>query len=188
MKQINLTLSMSLMIVSLVLGMVFGYYISPTYKETMYSQDEMGLSKADKFVDLRYINQMATHHKGAIFLADQVASKTKREELKNLAKMIQEGEPKLIDELYTWKKEWCKDNRGFSDPTVAKLGDYDESFDLRFLNALIAHHEEGILMTKEIRTKSSNSEILDNADIVEKVLTDGIVMLKKWREEWYEVS
>lgn len=188
MKQINLLLSISLMIVSLVFGMVFGYYISPSYKETMFSKDEMGLGKADKFVDLRYINQMAVHHKGAIALADQIDDQTKREELKKLAKMIQEVEPKLIEELYNWKKDWYKDNRSFDEPVVAKLGEYDESFDLRFLNALIAHHEDGIEMTKEIRTKSSNSDILNNADIVEKVLTDGIVMLKKYREEWYEVK
>ncbi len=187
MKQINLTLAISLMIVTLVTGMLFGYYVSPNYQQTMYSNEEMGLGKADKFVDLRYINKMSAHHRGAILLADQIMDKTKREELKKLAKMIQEAEPKLISELYTWKKDWYKDTSKVKDPIVANLGQYDERFDLRFLNALIAHHEEGVEMTKEIRTKSTNSEVLNNADIVEKVLSDGIVNLKKWREEWYGV-
>lgn len=187
MKQINLWLSISIMIVSLIAGMMFGYYISPSYRQNMYQKEDMGLGKADRFVDLRYINQMGTHHKGAIVLASQVADKTKRDDLKKLAQMIQEGEPKLIDELYGWKNNWYKDNKKFKEPSVSFLGDYDQSFDLRFLNALISHHEDGIEMAKEIRTKSSRSEILDNADKVEKVLTDGIIMLKKWRQDWYGI-
>lgn len=188
MQKINLTLSISLMIATLVIGMLFGYYVSPSYQQGMSASEEMGLGKADRFVDLRYIDQMATHHRGAILLVDQIDDKTQREELKKLAKMIQEVEPKLIDELYTWKKDWYKDSRKAEDPIVANLGQYNERFDLRFLNALIAHHEEGVEMTKEIRSKSTNNDILNNADIVEKVLTDGIVMLKEWREEWYGVK
>ena len=187
MKQINLTLSISLMIVALVVGMLFGYYVTPSYQQTMFENNEMGLGKADRFVDLRYINQMATHHTGAILLADQLAGNTQREELKKLAKMIQEVEPKLIDELYTWKKDWYKDSRKADNPVVANLGQYDERFDLRFLNALIAHHEDGVEMTKEIRSKSSNNDILNNAEIVEKVLSDGIITLKGWRKEWYGI-
>lgn len=188
MQKINLTLSISLMIVTMVIGMLFGYYVSPSYQQGMSAGGEMGLGKADKYVDLRYIDQMAAHHRGAILLADQIDDKTKREELKKLAKMIQEVEPKLIDELYTWKKDWYKDTSKVEDPIVANLGQYDERFDLRFLNALIAHHEEGVEMTKEIRGKSTNNDILNNADIVEKVLSDGLVMLKEWREVWYGVK
>lgn len=188
MQKINLTLTISLMIVTLIIGMVFGYFITPSYQQSMYANEEMGLGKADKFVDLRYINQMAVHHRGAMLLADQVKNKTKRDEVKKLGLMIEEVEPKLIDELYGWKKDWYKDTRRVIDPTVANLGEYDERFDLRFINALIAHHEEGIEMTKEIRMKSSNNDVLNNADLVEKVLTDGIVMLNEWREDWYKVK
>lgn len=188
MKKINLTLSISLMVVTLIIGMVFGYFITPSYQQSMYTNDEMGLGRADKFVDLRYINQMTIHHRGAMLLADQVKNKTKRDEVKKLALMIEEVEPKLIDELYGWKKDWYKDTRRAIDPTVANLGEYDERLDLRFLNALIAHHEEGIEMTKEIRLKSSNNDILNNADLIEKVLSDGIVMLNGWREDWYKVK
>lgn len=188
MKQINLPLAIALMIVSLIVGLTGGYYISPIYQQTMYTKEEMGFGQADRFVDLRYINQMAAHHRGAMLLAEQVADKTQRKEIKDLAAAINEGEPKLINELYGWKKEWYNDTSKVKDPVVANLGGADEKIDLRFLNALIAHHEAGIAMTKEIRTKSTRREVLDNADAVENFLSGGVTMLKQWREDWYGIK
>lgn len=187
MKQTNASLTVSLMIVSLIVGLLAGYYISPTYQQTMYVKDEMGLGAADRFVDLRYINQMAAHHRGAILLADQIATKTERPEIRNLATEIQKGEPVLIAELYSWKKSWYNDTRLVRDPIIANLGEANKNIDLRFLNALISHHEAGISMTQEIRTKSSRAEILDNADAVETFLTSSVVTLKDWRAQWYGV-
>lgn len=188
MKQIPITLVCSFMIVCLIVGMLFGYYISPTYQQTMYEKEEMNLGVADKFVDLRYINQMAKHHRGAILLAEQIANKSQRQEVNDFVFSIQESEPKLIKELYDWKKEWYKDSRVEKDPVVVNLGEADEKIDLRFFNSLIAHHESGITMTQEIRTKSSRKEILDNADAVENLLKNGIVLLKNWRANWYGVN
>lgn len=184
----NIPLTVSLMIVSAVIGLAGGYFISPTYMQTMYTKEEMGLGSADRFVDLRYLNQMAAHHKGAILLANQIADKTQRVELKTLAADIQQQEPKLIDELIAWKKAWYNDSRGVTDPIVANLGTADATIDLRFLNALITHHEEGISMTREIKTKSTRSEVLNNADAVENFLKSSLVTLKGFREAWFNVK
>lgn len=186
--KMSTALVVSIAIVSLVVGLLGGYFISPSYQQTMYDKEEMGFGTADRFVDLRYINQMAAHHRGAMLLAEQIKTKTARPELTELADAILVGEPKLIDELYGWKREWYKDSRQVKDPVVANLGPSDAKVDLRFLNALIAHHEAGIVMTKEIRTKSSRAEILDNADAVENFLKGSIVTLKGMRKEWFNVD
>jgi uncharacterized protein (DUF305 family) len=104
-----------------------------------------------------------------------------------LAGAIRQDEPKAIAELYAWKKEWYNDTRSVRDPIVARLGTADTTFDLRFLNALIAHHEEGILMTKETRRKSSRSEILNNTDAVELFLVNGLKNLRDLRKNWYNL-
>ena len=181
-------LIVSLIIVSFILGLLGGYYVSPSYQQTMYDKEMMGFGTADRFVDLRYLNQMAAHHRGAILLAEEIKNKTTRPELKALAEAILVGEPKLIDELYGWKKDWYKDNRTVKDPQVVNLGPADNTVDLRFLNALIAHHEAGIEMTKEIRTKSSRAEVLNNADAVESFLSGSATTLKGWRKEWFNVE
>lgn len=176
-------LAVSLLVVGLIIGTGIGYYLTPQYRETMYDAP-MDLGAADRLVDLRYVNAMIAHHRGAMLLAKQ-AEQSRRSEIRALAAAIQKDEPKLIDELYQWKRSWYRDARGVRDPLPANIGSYDEKLDLRFLNALIAHHEAGILMTQEIRSKSSRKEVLDNADAVEEFLTTTLVTLKDWRNSWY---
>jgi len=186
MKKISWPLSASLIIVALLVGIAIGYWLTPEYQQSMFDKNSMNLGRADRSLDLRYINAMAAHHRGAMLLAEQAAKQSQRKEIKDLAQEILANEPAAINELYQWKKDWYKDSRTARDPIVAKLGSYDDKFDLRFLNALIAHHELGILMTKEARTKSSRSEVLNNADAVEAFLNNGLNMLKKWRQDWYQ--
>lgn len=188
MKKTSLPLIGAVAVVAAVIGMMAGYFVTPEYRDAMYASTSMNLGPADRLVDLRYINTMAAHHRGAMLLAEQAARNSARKEITDLAAAIQVGEPKLIDELYAWKKSWYNDSRTARDPRVANLGAAGDTFDLRFLNALIAHHEAGIVMTQEIRTKSSRAEILDNADAVEAFLKNGIQMLKGWRTEWYGIK
>ncbi len=175
------------MIVSAIGGVSFGYYLTPEYQGSMYEKTTMSLGVADKLLDLRYMNAMIRHHRGAMLLADQLAKNTSRPEMKTLAQAILNDEPKAIAELYTWKKDWYGDTKTVRDPIVAQLGSADETFDLRFLNAIIAHHEAGIVMTKEVRQKSTRAQILNNADAVEAFLTNGLKTLKELRSNWYNI-
>lgn len=185
--KISLYLVFGLVVVSLVLGIAFGYYLTPDYKISMYDNNSMNLGLADRTFDLRYVNAMIAHHRGAMLLAEQLQKNSSRPEMKALAQNILNDEPKAIAELYAWKKDWYSDTKSVRDPIVANLGPADEKFDLRFLNAIISHHEEGILMTKETRQKSSRVEILNNADTVEAFLTNGLQALNGLRTSWYNI-
>ncbi|MEI6710736.1 MAG: DUF305 domain-containing protein [bacterium] len=136
---------------------------------------------------MRYINAMIAHHRGAVLLAEQAQNVTQRKEIKDLTGDILKNEPVAIQELYDWKKAWYGDTKKVRDPIVPKLGIYDEKYDLRFLNALIAHHEDGLLMTRDIRTKSSRMEILNNADKVDTFFVTTLELFKGWRKEWYQI-
>ena len=186
MTKISIYLTSALMVISGVIGVGFGYYLTPQYSVAMYDKTAMDLGRPDKWIDLRYVNAMIVHHRGAMLVANQ-ALISKRPEIKNLAQEILKNEPVAIAELYAWKKEWYGDSRVVTDPVVPRLGSYDEKFDLRFLNVVIAHHQNGITMTKDIRTKSSRTEVLNNADAVEAFLNGGIDMLKGWRKDWYSL-
>lgn len=187
MKQVSSFTLAGFVTVALIIGMGFGYYLSPEYRLSMYEKDSMDLGPADRQVDLRYINAMIAHHRAAMLLAEQAAKQSARTEMKSLASEIAANEPKLIEELYGWKEAWYEDERKVKDPQVAVLGTSEEKFDLRFLNALIAHHDAGILMTEEIRSKSSRNEVLDNADAVENFLRTTREALKGLRKEWYNI-
>lgn len=182
-------LTISFIIIFFVVGTGFGFIISPQYSMTQYLSKQMSdLGKADKYVDLRYINAMIAHHKGAMKLAEQVKDMSKRKEIKDLATGILKDEPKAIEELYQWKKEWFNDTNETSANEVSSLGTYDDNLDLRFLNALINHHESGVEMTKEILKKSTRNEVLNNAFAVETFLSNGISKLSELRSEWYKVK
>jgi uncharacterized protein (DUF305 family) len=184
--KISKFLTISLIIVAFVIGIGTGYIVAPEYAMASYDAKQMAdLGKADKYVDLRYINAMIAHHGGAIALAQQAKEKSKRPEIVKLAEDIIAGEPKSIEELYGWKKDWYGDIRKVNYKVVPNLGEYDDNFDLRFLNALIAHHKEGIIMAEEIKLKSTRAEVLNNADAVIEFLNGGIKMLEEWRTEWY---
>lgn len=186
MQKISLYLALSLMLVSGLVGIGVGYYLTPEYQLSMYDKNTMDLGAADRWLDQRYVNAMISHHRGAILLAEQ-AQQSKREEVRSLAADILKNEPVLIAELYAWKKEWYNDTRTVRDPLSPKLGSPDATFDLRFLNALIAHHEAGVSMTKDARVKSSRVEVQNNADAVEQFLTTSGAMLKEWRKNWFTV-
>ncbi len=178
-------LSFALIIIAGVLGTAFGYFLTPYYQQSMYVKEVMDLGAADRWLDLRYVNAMIAHHRSAMLLAQQAKDVSERNEIRNLSHDILKNEPKLIDELYAFKSNWYQDTSPVSDPTTVRLGDYSQNFDLRFLNALIAHHEAGIAMTQEVRLKSSRAQVLDNADAVEAFLTQSLTTLKQWREDWY---
>lgn len=186
MAKISIYLATAFIIIAGIIGAGIGYVLTPQYSLSMYDKNLMDLGRPDKWLDLRYVNAMISHHRGAILLAEQ-AEKSERSEVADLARDIQKNEPVLIAELYAWKKEWYGDTRTVADPVVAALGDYDKTFDLRFLNALIAHHENGIEMTQNVRVKSSRGAVLDNADAVEAFLTGSGEMLKGWRSTWYSI-
>jgi uncharacterized protein (DUF305 family) len=185
--KISLYLASGLVIVGAILGVAFGYYITPEYKASMYDKNNMSLGQADRTFDLRYVNAMIAHHRGAMLLAEQLAKNTTRGDMNTLAQNILADEPKAIAELYSWKKDWYGDTKTVRDPIVANLGPADDKFDLRFLNAIIVHHEAGIVMTKEVRQKSSRAEVLNNVDAVEAFLTNGLSTLKGLRNSWYNI-
>lgn len=183
--KISYPLSLALMLIALIIGMGIGFASSPAYLSTMRNTQSMDLGSADRWIDLRYINAMAAHHRGAMLLAESAKKESKRKEIRELANAILDNEPKLIDELYAWKRTWYNDSRIANDPVMPNLSGYDEKFDLRFLNALIAHHEAGIDMTQEVRQKSSNKDVLNNADAVETFLKGSLATLQEWRQVWY---
>jgi uncharacterized protein (DUF305 family) len=128
MSKISTSLAIALIIVSGVLGILIGSFTNPEYKVNMYDKTDMNFGRADRTLDLRYLNAMISHHRGAMLLAEQAKNYSNRIEIKELAEKILTNEPGAIDELYTWKKDWYKDTRKVKDPVVANLGAYDDNF------------------------------------------------------------
>lgn len=183
-------LTASLLIITLLVGIGIGYFLTPEYATMQNNRENtmMELGKADRYVDLRFIDGMIGHHYAAIYLLTQVQEHSKRPELQQLADVVIDIDTKGIAHLYTLKKTWYNDTRKITQYPKVHLGNADEKFDLRFLNAMIAHHEEAITVSKDALTKSSRTQTLQTATDVIQLLSTNLKQLKKWRGEWYGIN
>jgi uncharacterized protein (DUF305 family) len=70
-------------------------------------------------------------------------------------------------------------------PTMSNLGKADKNYDLRFINAMIPHHEGAVKMAKDARQKAQNAEIKTMAQNIIDSQEKEISQLKAWRKAWY---
>ncbi len=181
----NRSLAISLILLALIAGFMGGYSFNPGYREMRAEQNMMELGVADRTLDKRYINGMIAHHLSAIDMAKQALEQSDREEVRTLSQAIITADEKGIAELMEWKKAWYNDSTKVTRFTQINLGTRDENFDLRFMNALIAHHVEAIKVNNEVQTKSSRNEVLTLASNVVSGLSASKEQLEAWRKEWY---
>jgi uncharacterized protein (DUF305 family) len=183
---------------------------SPTQTSNAMMSHDMGhgsmnLGVADADYDLRFIDGMTPHHQGAIAMAEDVLKNSQRPELKKLAKEIIQAQKKEITQMGEWRKAWYPkaDEKlmmwhAEANHTMAMtpefrhsmmmsmdLGSADNKFDLRFLEAMIPHHEGALVMAKDAIAKSKRPEINKLAQEILDSQKAEIDQMKQWRKSWY---
>lgn len=166
----------------------------------------MMLGPADAEYDLRFIDAMVPHHRGAIAMANEALQKSKRPEIKSLAQNIIKAQSREENQLMRqWRQAWYPDvsskpvtwhsQMGHSMMMDAEqvnqmmmyqdLGAADNQFDLRFLNAMIAHHEGAVTMAADALEKSKRPEIKQLANEIITSQQTEINQMQRWRQVWY---
>jgi uncharacterized protein (DUF305 family) len=166
---------------------------------------DLDLGKADANYDLRFIDSMVVHHQGAVVMAKEVLAKSKRAELIKLAKNIISAQDREISQMQQWRKTWY--------PKAAKtpimwhaamnhempmtdeyqkmmrmdmsLGKADDRFDLRFLQAMVAHHQGAVTMGQDLLTKSQRPQMQKLAKNIISSQQREIDTMKQWEKQWY---
>jgi uncharacterized protein (DUF305 family) len=164
----------------------------------------MDLGPADADYDLRFIDAMIPHHEGAVVMAKDMASKTKRPELKQLAQNILKAQPQEIAQMQQWRKNWYAKapttpmawNSGMKhmmamEPAQMKamkmdmdLGKADAGYDLRFIQAMIPHHEAAVSMAKDLVQKTKRPELQKLAKEIITSQQAEIDQMKQWQKAW----
>ncbi|MDZ4877987.1 MAG: hypothetical protein CLLPBCKN_007422 [Chroococcidiopsis cubana SAG 39.79] len=166
----------------------------------------MDLGPADAYYDLRFIDGMRLHHRGAIAMAKEAQLKSKRPEIKKLAGNIIIAQNREENELLRkWRQQWYPQASkepvaygGEGKPVVPMtkqqqqsmsmmmdLGTADAQFDLRFMNAMIAHHEGAVMMAQDALQKSKRPEIKQLANEIVTSQQKEIAQMMQWRKAWY---
>ncbi len=166
---------------------------------------EMDLGPADAEYDLRFVDAMTPHHQGAVVMAEEVLQKSKRPELLKLAKAIIKAQTQEIKQMQQWRKAWYP--KASAEPIAwhaamghsmamspeqmkammmsMDLGPADANFDLRFLNAMIPHHEGAIVMAEDALKKAKKPEIKQLSKAILTSQQAEIDQMKQWRKTWY---
>lgn len=164
------------------------------------------LGPADVNYDLRFIDGMIPHHQGAVVMAQEALQKSKRPEIKKLANEIIKAQNKEIAELKQWRKTWYptapKEPQAWHaemkhmmamTPEQIKamrmdmdLGESNAEFDLRFINAMIPHHQGAVVMASHALNKSKRPEIKKLAQAIISSQEAEIKQMEQWRLAWYK--
>jgi uncharacterized protein (DUF305 family) len=166
----------------------------------------MNLGAANAEYDLRFIDAMTPHHQGGVEMAQAAKQKSKRPEIQKLANNIIKAQDQEIAQMKQWRQAWyakaSKEPVAYDAKTQRSmpmsqqqranmmmnmpLGAADAQFDLRFLNAMIPHHEGAIVMAKDALSKSKRPEIQALAKSIIASQQAEIDQMKQWRKDWYK--
>lgn len=173
----------------------------------MHHNMAMDLGPADANYDLRFIDAMRLHHRGAIAMAKVAEQKSQRPEIKKLARNIIIAQNREENELLRkWRSAWypkapeapvAYGGQGNSTIPMSKelqqnmtmamdLGPADAQFDLRFMNAMIAHHQGAITMAQDALKKSKRPEIKQLSQEIIRSQQAEIDQMKQWQQAWYQ--
>ncbi len=164
----------------------------------------MDVGPADANYDLRFLDSMIPHHQGALVMSQEVLAKSKRPELIKLAKGIITDQKKEIAQMQQWRKQWypkasatpimwhAEMNHEMAMTAEHKqsmmmsmsLGKADAGFDVRFLDAMIPHHQGAVTMGQDLLKKSKRPQMQKLAQSIIKSQQTEIDMMTKWQKQW----
>ncbi len=166
----------------------------------------MDLGPADADYDLRFIDAMIPHHEGALVMAQDLAQKTKRPELQKLVKVIISAQTQEIAQMKQWRKNWypkapntpmawhteMNHSMAMSLDQMKSmrmdmdLGKSDAEYDLRFMQAMVPHHQAAVVMAQDMAQKTKRPELQKLAkEIIASQQTE-IDQMQQWQQSWYK--
>ncbi|MCF2972506.1 DUF305 domain-containing protein [Synechococcus sp. Nb3U1] len=172
---------------------------------SVHGTHAMSLGPADEAFDLRFIDAMIPHHEGAVIMAKEALEKSQRPEIRQLAEAILAAQSEEIEQMQAWRPSWYPEAPRYplmwheemghmmamtperlSDMRMdSDLGSANDWFDLRFIEAMIRHHEGAVIMAEEALEKSQRPEIRQLAEAILASQQAEIDQMRGWREQWY---
>ncbi len=166
----------------------------------------MDIGPADADYDLRFIDSMLMHHQGAVNMAEEALQKSQRPEMKKLAQDIIAAQKQEIEQMKQWRTTWypnadqtpmawsaemghmmaMSEDMEQSMMMSVDLGKADADFDLRFIDAMIPHHEGALMMAQDTLSKTKRPEIKKLSQDILSSQQQEIEQMKQWRKDWYK--
>ena len=92
----------------------------------------------------------------------------------------------MAHEETTMLSEMQETQKKMDDMMMKELGAKDATYDKRFIDLMIPHHEAAIMMAKDALENASHPEIKKMAQHIISAQEKEIKQLKAWRKQWYD--
>jgi uncharacterized protein (DUF305 family) len=145
-------------------------------------------AEAEAPYDARFIDSMIMHHEGAVAMANDALKQAERPEIKTLSEAIIKAQEAEIKQMQEWRKAWYPDlpNTGGTGMSMGmmEVAAGAEPYDLRFIDAMIPHHQGAIDMAEDLKRNTQRPELLKLADDIIAAQSAEIAQMRTWRAEW----
>ena len=152
-------------------------------------------SSAGNTDDAAFVSGMIPHHEGAIEMAQIALDRGEHPEIKKLANEIIAAQEKEIATMTPIKEDLEAEHGEHMaggghggmemDPEELRTA---KPFDREFIDMMIPHHEDAVVMAKEELEKGENDELRKLAEEIISAQNREIEQMRTWREEWYGSS
>lgn len=148
-----------------------------------------GLATSDEPYDALFIDSMIVHHQGALDMAEAALAEAQRPELRELAAAILATQQAEIEQLQAWRAQWYPDLPPTSGMEL-DMGpmevatDSPDPFELRFIDAMIPHHEGAVQMAEDALNNAEHAELKAMATEIIAAQQAEIGQMRRWREQW----
>lgn len=178
-------LAISLMIVTFLLGIGFGFYVTPSYVR-MNNVETMEEEETDHISDKNFTEAIWKINQKITSLAQQAKENSQREEAKLLANDMATTLGDEVEVIQSWNDLWVPAGTIAAIPeNTITLGSYDEQFDLRFMNAVGQICMDIEELTKKIRFTSTNNDVLTLATNLSTASMRIATKAENYKQAWY---
>lgn len=144
--------------------------------------------------DIRFIDTMSKHHRGAVEMAAIVQMKLEHAGLKELARVIPVDQQKEIDQMKSWRDQWYPGAPVDVDTAFPGMGsgmnmdmshmktmEPGQGYDVMFIDMMVPHHESAIAMSRAALASAEHQELKMLAQQIIDTQTKEIGQMKEWR-------
>lgn len=142
--------------------------------------------------DLAFVSDMIPHHEGAVEMAQVAVERSESDFVRELGNNIGRTQKQEISELNDLKQ--TLEDAGV-EPTAmshqmgmemdASMLRTAEPFDQAFIDMMVPHHRDAILMAREVLAKGENADVRKLAEAIITAQATEIEEMNDFREETY---
>jgi uncharacterized protein (DUF305 family) len=137
--------------------------------------------------DREFLVGMIPHHEEAVYTAQEVLERgATRDEIRVLAQAIITTQEQEIAQMKLWHEEWYGEpyrDAGTYEPMMRPLASLSgEALDRAFLEDMIVHHEGALRMAESLRGFTTNPQLTELADTIQRTQADEIASMQSYLE------